>query len=149
MKSRSLLFSFSVIFEILLTANFAFADLRDFDAFAFRQNQIQNQVVLLDFNASWCPVCRVQKPALEAVLEEESIRKRNIKAYLVDFSKAGVLKKRFSVETQATLIIFVGNREVGRIHGIVKKGDLKNRLEGILKTLDHDKYGTESDDSDS
>jgi thioredoxin 1 len=82
-----------------------------FDAKAFEQAQADGKTVLID--VSWCPVCKKQQPTV-ARLEKE---KPGLIVYEVNFDNDKTVLKRFGVQSQSTLIVFKGAKEVGRSTG--------------------------------
>jgi thioredoxin 1 len=84
-----------------------------FDAKAFEQAQADGKTVLIDVYASWCPVCKKQQPTV-ARLEKE---KPGLIVYEVNFDNDKTVLKRFGVQSQSTLIVFKGAKEVGRSTG--------------------------------
>ena len=84
-----------------------------FDSKAFEQAQVAGKTVLIDVYASWCPVCKKQQPTI-ARLEKE---KPGLVVYEVNFDNDKAVLKKFGVQSQATLIVFKGAKEVGRSTG--------------------------------
>lgn len=84
-----------------------------FDAKAFEQAQAAGKTVLIDVYASWCPICKKQQPTI-ARLEKE---KPSLVVYEVNFDNDKSALKKFGVQSQATLIVFKGAKEVGRSTG--------------------------------
>lgn len=84
-----------------------------FELKAFEQAQAAGKSVLVDVRASWCPTCRQQKPIVEG-LERE---KPSLVVYEIDFDTAKDLLQKFRVRYQSTLIMFNGEKEVGRSTG--------------------------------
>jgi thioredoxin 1 len=77
---------------------------------AFQAAQSAGKTILIDVRASWCPVCKQQKPIIAAIEKERP----NLVVYEVDFDTAKDVLRRFQVQRQSTLIVFKGEREVGR-----------------------------------
>ena len=84
-----------------------------FDAKAFEQAQAAGKTILIDVYASWCPVCKKQQPIIGR-LEKD---KPGLVVYEVDFDRDKNVLKQFRVQSQATLIVFKGGKEVGRSTG--------------------------------
>jgi thioredoxin 1 len=79
----------------------------------FAAAQTAGKTILVDVRAPWCPVCRAQKPIIQAIEKERP----SLVVYEVDFDSAKDLLKRFRVQSQSTLIVFKGGNEVGRSTG--------------------------------
>ena len=84
-----------------------------FDAKAFEQAQAAGKTILVDVFASWCPVCKKQQPIIGR-LEKD---KPALVVYEVNFDRDKDVLKRFGVQSQSTLIVFKGSKEVGRSTG--------------------------------
>lgn len=81
-----------------------------FDAKAFEQAQAAGKTILIDVSASWCPVCKKQQPIIGR-LEKD---KPALVVYGVDFDRDKNVLKQFRVQSQSTLIVYKGAKEVGR-----------------------------------
>ena len=84
-----------------------------FDAPAFEQAQASGKTILVDVRASWCPVCKVQQPIIRRIEQD----KPGLVVYEVDFDRDKSVLKQLRVQSQSTLIVFKGTREVGRSTG--------------------------------
>ena len=84
-----------------------------FDAKAFQSAQAAEKAILVDVTASWCPICRRQRPIVEQIEKE----KPDLVVYEVDFDTAKDVLKQFRVQSQSTLIVFHGAKEVARSTG--------------------------------
>lgn len=104
--------------KLLLTAaflvtSFAAHAAQPFTAKSFQDAQAAGKSILVDVTASWCPVCKVQRPIVEG-LEKSNPR---LAVFEVDFDKAKDVLKQLGVQSQSTLIVFKGAKEVGRSTG--------------------------------
>ncbi len=117
------LFALAALVAASLTANAA----QPFTAKAFQDAQTAGKGIVVDVYASWCPVCKVQRPIVQQ-LEKSSPQ---LAVFEVDFDKDKDTLKRFGVQYQSTLIVFKGAKEVGRSTGdtdpaaitsLIKKG---------------------------
>ena len=109
---------------LLLLPHNAFAR-QPFDAKAFEQAQAAGKTVLIDVYASWCPVCKKQQPTIGR-LEKE---KPSLVVYEVNFDNDKSVLKKFGVQSQATLIVFKGAKEVGRSTGESDPGRIQALIE--------------------
>ncbi len=82
---------------------------------AFDQAVAAGKPVIVDVQASWCPVCKVQKPIVEALLQEPKMK--NVTLFSADFDTEHALKKQLRVAQQSTFVVFKGGKEVGRSTG--------------------------------
>ena len=118
--------------KLLLTAaflvtSFAAHAAQPYSAKSFQDAQAAGKSIVVDVTASWCPVCKVQRPIVEG-LEKSNPQ---LAVFEVDFDKSKDVLKQFGVQSQSTLIVFKGAKEVGRSTGatdpaaitdLVKKG---------------------------
>lgn len=105
----AVLLGLSILLSAALTAQAA----QPFSANAFAEAQAAGKTILIDVWASWCPTCRRQGPILESVERERP----DLVSYRIDFDNAKDLLKRFRVQSQSTLIVFKGSKEIGRSTG--------------------------------
>lgn len=86
---------------------------------AFADAQAADRLIVLHFNAFWCPTCGVQRPALQDVLDQvaQTPQLQGLIVFTVNFDTQTETVKRFNVQAQSTLIIFKGKTEVGRLTG--------------------------------
>ena len=80
---------------------------------AFKQAQAAGKPILIDVYASWCPICRAQQPILNELTAQPKFK--NLTVFRIEWDTQKDAVKRFGVTYQATLIVFKGANEVGRI----------------------------------
>ena len=93
-----------------------------YDKAAFDKALAEGKPVIVDFQADWCPTCKVQKPLVQALLKEP--RMKDVVLFVADYDKEKDLKKALRVSSQSTFVVFKGGKEVGRSTGQTKKEDL-------------------------
>lgn len=86
---------------------------------AFDQAVAAGQPVIVDFAASWCPVCKAQKPIMSAILLEPDMA--GVTLFVADFDKESALKQALRVRVQSTQVVFKGGKEVARATGQTQK----------------------------
>ena len=86
-----------------------------FDANAFAEAQNAGKPILVAVHASWCPICKAQKPILGDLLADPKYR--DLTYFVIDFDSQKDLVNRFDVRMQSTLIAFKGSREEARSVG--------------------------------
>jgi thioredoxin 1 len=101
----------------LLAMSLAAQAAQPFTAKAFQDAQAAGKSILVDVYASWCPVCKVQRP----IVQELEKANPQLAVFEVDFDKAKDTLKQFGVQYQSTLIVFKGAKEVGRSTGDTDK----------------------------
>ncbi|AEH59950.1 Thioredoxin domain protein [Methanosalsum zhilinae DSM 4017] len=85
--------------------------------------------ILMDFTATWCGPCKMQKPILEE-LKEEMGDKVEIKE--IDVDQNGDLAGKFGIRVVPTLVIEKDGAEVKRFTGVTKAEVLRGELEKVL-----------------
>jgi thioredoxin 1 len=85
--------------------------------------------VLIDFSATWCGPCRMQKPILE---ELEKKYKDKVEFKVVDVDENQQLASKYGIHAVPTLIILKDEVEVKRFMGVTQGSVLASELEKIL-----------------
>ena len=69
----------------------------------------------MHITAPWCPTCKAQKPILSKL---ETLPKfKNLVVLNIDFDTSKPLLRTLHVAQQSTLIVYKGEKEVGRSTG--------------------------------
>jgi thioredoxin len=84
-----------------------------YDAKAFHAAQAAGDTILVHVTAPWCPTCKAQRPIVESIEKERP----SLVVYDVDFDTAKDVLRQFRVQSQSTLIVFKGPKEVARSTG--------------------------------
>jgi thiol-disulfide isomerase/thioredoxin len=82
---------------------------------AFGEAQKAGKSILVDITAPWCPVCRAQKPILADLAADPKFK--DLVVFEVDFDNQKDAVRAFKAQTQSTLVVFKGEKEVGRSVG--------------------------------
>jgi thioredoxin 1 len=115
---------------LLLAATLAHAlTLTPYTPAALAAAQKSGQPVVLHFHASWCPTCRAQDKAFEALKADPSLK---VTLMEVDYDTEKALEKQMKVTAQSTLIVFHGAVERGRSTGETDPARLKSTLQSAL-----------------
>ena len=85
-----------------------------------------NQLVLVDFYATWCAPCKMMHPVLEQLKEKQADRLRIIK---IDVDKNPSLATQYQIQSVPTLIAFREGNVLWRQSGVLS-------LSQLIKTLD-------------
>ncbi len=88
--------------------------------------QNAGQPVALHFHASWCPTCRAQDKAFEALKADPAL---NLTVLQADYDDERELKRALNIRTQATLIVYHGKEERTRVIGETAPDKLKAALQ--------------------
>ena len=79
--------------------------------------------VLLEFHASWCSTCLVQRNVLNSIFKSPEFV--GIKRFTLNFDTELELKKRFGVTSQSTLVLIKNGVPIRRIVGAVSTHKLR------------------------
>jgi thiol-disulfide isomerase/thioredoxin len=112
MKNQMLL----VVAALSLASLAGAAELKPFDAQEFQKAKSEGKTVALDFHANWCATCKKLHPTLEKLLGKEEFE--YVQAYTVDYDKAKDLEQALGVRKQSTVVVFKGDKEMGRATGL-------------------------------
>ena len=88
-----------------------------------------NQLVLVDFFATWCQPCKMMHPILEQVKEVLGDRIRIIK---VDVDKNDVIANQYRIQSIPTLMLFRQGEQLWRTSGVVQKAELLATIDPFL-----------------
>ena len=89
-----------------------------------------DQLVLVDFFATWCQPCKMMHPILEQVKALLGDRIRIIKE---DVDKYGVTANQYGIQSVPTLMLFRQGEVLWRTSGIVQKSELLATIDPFMK----------------
>ena len=89
-----------------------------------------DQLVLVDFFATWCQPCKMIHPILEQVKDVLGERIRIIK---VDVDKYGVTASQYRIQSVPTLMLFKQGEVLWRTSGVVQEAELLATIDPFLK----------------
>ena len=87
-------------------------DLKPFEDATFHAAQAAGKAILIDVSASWCPICKVQRPILSELLTKHPME--GYLAFELDYDSRKDVLRRLKVYQPGTLVIFRGKSEKGR-----------------------------------
>jgi thioredoxin 1 len=86
---------------------------------------INDEVVLVDFFATWCGPCRMLTPILEEISEDRN----SIKIVKVDVDECNNLAKTYGIMSIPTLLLFKNGNLVRKTTGFLPKEQLLDWIE--------------------
>ena len=89
-----------------------------------------NQLVLVDFYATWCQPCKMMHPILEQVKHTVGDKLRIIK---IDVDKQPEKAAAYKVQSIPTLLLFKQGNVLWRQTGALSRADLLATLDPFLK----------------
>lgn len=88
-----------------------------------------NQLVLVDFFATWCQPCKMMHPILEQVKAALGDKIRIIK---LDVDKQGMTASQYGVQSVPTLMLFRQGEVLWRTSGVMQKTALLATIDPFL-----------------
>lgn len=101
-----------------------------FDDAAFAQAQKAGKPVFVAIHATWCPICKAQKPILSDLMADPKFK--DLVYFTIDFDSQKDLVRRFGAQKQSTLISFKGEKEEGRSVGDSNRSSISALLNKAL-----------------
>ena len=90
----------------------------------FNKEVLEQELVLVDFNADWCGPCKMLKPILEEISNE-----RSTKIVSVNVDDNMELAREYGIMTIPCLILFKDGKEFKRSVGLKSKEDIISMME--------------------
>ena len=85
----------------------------------------ENSKILVDFNADWCGPCKMLKPIIEEIAENNN----NIKIVSINIDNEDELAEKYSVTSIPCLVLFENGKEVKRSIGFMPKDNIERFIE--------------------
>lgn len=102
-------------------------EIRPYTADALADVQKADKPVALHFHADWCPTCKSQEKALQALKAEPGL---DMTVLVANYDTEKALKQRFNIRSQSTFVVLRGQQERGRVVGETTPAGIRN----VLKT---------------
>ena len=105
-------------------------DIKPYDETAFAAAQAEGKQSVLMFHANWCPTCKVQDKALEALKADPALN--DVVVFKANYDTATELKTTHKVRAQSTFVVFKGKSEVSRATAITAESAIKDLFKKTL-----------------
>ncbi len=108
----------------------------EFTKSGYDQALAERKIIILNFYANWCPVCRAETPDLAAGFE--SLNNPNVVGFRVNWNDSDTdddekaLAKAFSVPNQHTKVILINGKAVYNETEQWSKEDLVQQINAVL-----------------
>lgn len=89
-----------------------------------------NQLVLVDFFATWCQPCKMMHPILKQVKDILGERIRIIK---IDVDTHNTLSQKYQIQSVPTLMLFRRCEVLWRTSGVIQKAELLSTIDPFLR----------------
>lgn len=89
-----------------------------------------NQLVLVDFFATWCQPCKMMHPILKQVKDVLGDRIRIIK---IDVDTHSALASKYQIQSVPTLMLFRKGEVLWRASGVMQKAELLGTIDPFLR----------------
>lgn len=101
--------------------------LHPFDLQEFERAQRAGETIIVESYASWCLACKIQAPMLAKLRQDDRYRKLRI--FKIGEYTPRPVWKRFRLKAYGTLILYRGEREIGRLAGAKSEAQLRTFLD--------------------
>jgi thioredoxin 1 len=115
----------------------AFASMADFIEYKpglVTKSLKKGETVFLDFSAPWCSTCAAQARVIDTLKAENSAYAQAITFYNVDWDtySSGKLATRLSIPRRSTLVVLLGDEELGRVVAGTSRAVIKELMDIAL-----------------
>lgn len=83
-----------------------------------------NKKVLVDFNADWCGPCKMLRPVLDQIAEEND----NIKIVSINVDYNEKLSRDYNVFSIPCLVVIENGKEINRSVGMIPKSEVEKLI---------------------
>jgi thioredoxin 1 len=112
---------------LMLASGLASAlDIQPYSAAALQKAQAEGKAVALHFHADWCPTCKAQAQAFNALKADPQLQAATL--LIASYDNERELKRAMRVRSQSVLVVFKGTKETARVGGETKPDKLKAAL---------------------
>ena len=83
------------------------------------------KIVLIDFYATWCNLCKILSPTVEQVANE----REDIKVVKIDVDENQDIANKYRIYSMPTLVVIEDGVETERAVGVISKEEIENMLQ--------------------
>lgn len=94
----------------------------------FKDEIAKEELVIVDFYATWCMPCRMQAEVLDKISKSRATKFNIVK---VNVDNAPSTSFEYGIESIPTMIIFKGNRVVKKLVGYTEEEEILTIIEEI------------------
>lgn len=128
-RGACLAFVAAALLAPLAAAALGIAPLR-YSKLAFDHAVAAGEPVIVHFAAGWCPTCQAQKPVIQRLLDDPTLRP--VKFFVADYDRELGLRNKLSVQQQSTIVVFKEGRQVARSVGETNREALAKLFQKAL-----------------
>ncbi len=121
-------FFVAILFSIAAVSAHAL-ETAPYSAEALTRAQAGVRPVAVLFHADWCPTCRAQDKAIQALKKESGL---DMTVLVANYDTEKELKRRFRVNSQSTLVVLRGEKETARLVGDTDINRLRAAFQSAL-----------------
>ena len=85
-----------------------------------------NQLVLVDFNATWCKPCRMMQPSIDKIREERS---KEVIVYSIDIDQHPEYNQKYQIGNIPLVMMFKQGKQLHRSEGYLEETVLQNLVD--------------------
>ena len=88
---------------------------------------MENELVLVDFYATWCPPCKMLAPIVEQIANERT----DIFVLKVNIDEFKSIGDKYEIRAVPTIVFYKNNEEVKRHLGFTSKDHIEQMIEEL------------------
>lgn len=106
-------------------------EIKPFSQAEFDRLTQTGQPVVVNIRATWCHICKAQKPILEKLMKQPAYK--DVTLLTVDFDSEKSTVRAFKVSMQSTLVGFKGTQEVARSVGDTTEAGMEGLIQKTMR----------------
>lgn len=103
---------------------------KEITSVASYDEEIKTGVSLMFFHATWCSICKAQRPSVESLLNDDAMK--TVKFGQIDTDKNKDITTKYQVPGQPVIVIYKDGAEK---HRYIGSGHSQQKLTDVLKAL--------------